>query len=130
MKPRHAAALALVGWYLMLPPASSHGGNARVHSNSPLRRWARIGNLYSNIDCEKARERVQRKAQNEKEEHLQGAARMDANIDDQTIAALEAACQMKGVSEDDPRIKGIAIPLNPAWSRFIPAKRSAAQGKE
>jgi len=64
---------------------------------------------------------VQRKAQGEKEEHLQGAARMDANIDDQTIAALEAARLIKCVSKDDPRIKGIAIPLNLSWSRLIPA---------
>jgi len=118
---RHAAALTLVGVYLMVPPASSHGGNAHVYSNAPLQRWARIGNFHSNIDCEKARERVQRKAQGEKEEHLQGAARMDANIDDQTIAALEAARLIKCVSKDDPRIKGIAIPLNLSWSRLIPA---------
>jgi hypothetical protein len=121
MKPRHSAALALVTWYLMLSPASSHGGKALVYSNTPLRRWASIGNFYSNIDCEKARERAQRKAQSEKENNLRGAARMDANIDDQTIAALEAARMMKCVSKDDPRLKGIAIPLNPTWSRLVPA---------
>jgi hypothetical protein len=104
---------------LLLPPASSHGGKTLVYSNIPLRRWARIGDFYSNIDCDKARERAQRKANDEKENNLQEAARMDANIDDQTIAALAAARLMKCVSKDDPRIKGIAIPPNASWSRLI-----------
>ena len=122
MKFRCAAALALVGWYLMLPPASTHGGQAFVYSSAPLRRWARIGSSFNSyIDCEKAREKAQRKAQYEKEQYLQGAAEMDANIDDQTIAAYEAARLMKCVSKDDPHIKGIAIPPDPTWSRLNPA---------
>ena len=33
MKPRHAAALALVGWYLMLPPLT-HVANRPIHENA------------------------------------------------------------------------------------------------
>jgi hypothetical protein len=44
---------------------------------------------------------------------------MDANIDNQTIAAFDAARLMKCVSKDDPSIKGISIPLNPGWQRLI-----------
>ena len=55
MKPRHAAALALVGWYLMIPP---HQGVSRscgdgdesgaaclsyfIDPNTPLREWQRV----------------------------------------------------------------------------------------
>ncbi len=54
MKPRHAAALALVGWYLMMPPpqnVSSGGcGNGSdagclsyfIDPNTPLRKWQRV----------------------------------------------------------------------------------------
>jgi hypothetical protein len=40
MKPRHAAALALVGWYLMIPP-HLHWNRQRVtfSSDAPLREW-------------------------------------------------------------------------------------------
>jgi hypothetical protein len=46
---------------------------------------------------------------------------MDANPQDQALAGYEAARHMKCVSKDDRRIKGIAIPLSPDWSRFISA---------
>jgi hypothetical protein len=54
MKLRHAAALALVGWYLMMPPpqnVSSGGcGNGSdagclsyfIDPNTPLRKWQRV----------------------------------------------------------------------------------------
>jgi len=38
MKPRHAAALALVGWYLMMPPM----GNGKVYVTAPLTKWLGI----------------------------------------------------------------------------------------
>jgi hypothetical protein len=39
MNLRHAAALALVGWYLMLPP--THGGYSHFYTDEPLRKWCR-----------------------------------------------------------------------------------------
>jgi hypothetical protein len=50
MKSTHAAALALVGWYLMVPPirlgkSGSDGGHAwgeySIESQAPLRNWTR-----------------------------------------------------------------------------------------
>jgi hypothetical protein len=38
MKPRHAAALALVGWYLMVPP-TTRGGPAEILFHAPLSKW-------------------------------------------------------------------------------------------
>jgi hypothetical protein len=131
MNLRHAATLALVGWYLMIPPASTYNGEAHVDSHASVRSWTRIGRSFdSSADCEKAKEKSQKNVQDAEGRGLESAARMDANPDDQALAGYEAARHMKCVSKDDPRIKGIAIPLNPAWSRVIPAKRSAPQGKE
>jgi hypothetical protein len=131
MNLRHAAALALVGWYLMIPPAYTEGRKAFVDSHVSVRGWTRIGTSFDSVaDCEKAKEKTQKNVQDAEKRGLESAARMDANPDDQALAGYEAARQMKCVSKDDPRIKGIAIPLNPAWSRFIPARRSAPQGKE
>jgi hypothetical protein len=48
MKLRHAAALALVGWYLMVPP-SQRGG---VSLDAPLRSWRSFGNYDTARDCE------------------------------------------------------------------------------
>jgi hypothetical protein len=49
MKPRHAAALALVGWYLMTPPCRSVNPQPNsgyfscfMDSQTPLREWVRV----------------------------------------------------------------------------------------
>jgi hypothetical protein len=50
MNPRHAAALALVSWYLMVPP----GPNPARAYYTPLSRWKLIGNFDSDAACKKA----------------------------------------------------------------------------
>ncbi|HWN58602.1 MAG TPA: hypothetical protein VNO74_10910, partial [Methylomirabilota bacterium] len=49
MKARHAAALALVGWYLMVPPIANNG---RVDADVPLLRWWKFEKLDSAQECE------------------------------------------------------------------------------
>ena len=50
MKPRHAAALALVGWYLMMPPMTCRPS---IQINTPLSHWE-ISSSYDTADeCEK-----------------------------------------------------------------------------
>jgi len=51
MKSRHAAALALVGWYLMIPPMGLH---VEVEYNAPLSQWDMMGSFDSADECEKA----------------------------------------------------------------------------
>ena len=60
MKPRHAAALALVGWYLMLPPLTENppphaAENALVDTQAPLSQWDSDGSFDSAIQCNRAR---------------------------------------------------------------------------
>ena len=131
MDLRHAAALAHVGWYLMIPPVSTYNGEAHIDSHASVRSWTRIGRSFdSSADCEKAKEKSQKNVQDAEGRGLESAARMDANPDDQALAGYEAARHMKCVSKDDPSIKGIAIPFNPAWSRFNPGKTIRTSGKE
>jgi hypothetical protein len=42
MSTRHAAALALIGWYLMVPPKASNGG---LDPQAPLSKW-KIDGVY------------------------------------------------------------------------------------
>jgi hypothetical protein len=53
MNPRHAAALALVGWYLMVPPRAQDGS---PNIRAPLSEWnqASIG-FDTASECSKAR---------------------------------------------------------------------------
>ncbi len=106
MNLRHAAALALVGWYLMIPPVSTDSGKAFVDSHAPIWQWGNGGTFGSTVDCEKAREKSQKNAENDEERNLETAARMDANLDNRATAKFEAARLMKCVSTDDPRLKG------------------------
>ena len=48
MRPRHATALALIVWYLMLAPAKSSGTpqSMEYDSAAPLTRWNRTGEPY------------------------------------------------------------------------------------
>jgi hypothetical protein len=50
MKPRHAAALALVGWYLMLPPAVPNDPD-KVDSSAPLSQWEVMTTFDSQSQC-------------------------------------------------------------------------------
>jgi hypothetical protein len=51
MKPRHTAALALVGWYLMVPPV-----DRQRHSltDKPLTRWNRVETFDSEQACKES----------------------------------------------------------------------------
>jgi hypothetical protein len=60
MKPRHAAALALVGWYLLCPPMRfDHPENPsdlpRIFLNAPLAEWDIQGSYDSAQKCESAK---------------------------------------------------------------------------
>jgi hypothetical protein len=65
MTPRHAATLALVGWYLLLPPQRQPSLIARASawalgthlvkefdSNAPIATWVQLDEFESRNDCE------------------------------------------------------------------------------
>jgi hypothetical protein len=51
MKSRHAAALALVVWYLMQPPVVGQGSGRNVWNHAPLRKWERAATFDSEEVC-------------------------------------------------------------------------------
>jgi hypothetical protein len=57
MKPRYAAALALVGWYLMVPPPKSDGADLQW----PLSEWASLQGFDTATECERAKKELQLK---------------------------------------------------------------------
>jgi len=105
MNLRHAAALALVGWYLMVPPPALLNEAIRG-SEAHLSLWERRREFYASaLDCEHALKKLQAETQRQKERDLQGAAEMDANLDQHAINTYKSVGFAKCVSTDDPRLK-------------------------
>ncbi|MGD0118806.1 MAG: hypothetical protein ABSD30_12125 [Candidatus Binatus sp.] len=61
MKLRHAAALALVGWYLMMPPPRTVGDHFETNFYAPLSKWPKVRTFDLQSQCETAREALQQK---------------------------------------------------------------------
>jgi hypothetical protein len=98
MSVRHAAALAIVGWYLMVPPAIP--GTAQVDQSAPLSQWKIRRTFPHNQGCETAKARLHDAA-------LAAQTQNDAmNPRRGGIPALHCIlCQAQCVAEDDPRLK-------------------------
>jgi hypothetical protein len=66
MNVRHAAALALVGWYLLIPPVFSPMGSNPRSSNdltAPVNRWDILGRPFnSEASCLKKKQRLRSEA--------------------------------------------------------------------
>ena len=86
MNFRHAAALALAGWYLMGPPFV----NGRADLKASLSRWTTLGSYDSAEQCEEDRQALQRA----------GSAwhRPDPDL------SAKAMTLMRCVASDDPRL--------------------------
>ncbi len=87
-KPRHAAALALVGWYLMSPPPKG--------STVPLAKWTYIGSFDTAVQCETRRGELADMYTNGKPAP-EGMTSQQAH----DYVATEVRC----VASDDPRLK-------------------------
>jgi hypothetical protein len=87
MKAHHAAALALVGWYLMLPPTGRDYPTGNV--DAPLTQWLKRPTTYRSKDeCEHVLDRDIRRTNSQNRQ-------VWVNI------YKQAQC----VSADDPRLK-------------------------
>jgi len=104
---RHAAALALVGWYLMVPPIEScngafHGG---VCNETPLAKWQIVKTYDSLSGCENIKAIWIEKGQSYLVEmNASSRSRTTRMASDEASATtdIEATC----VVSDDPRLKG------------------------
>src|SRR5271166_2192804 len=105
MNPRHAAALALVGWYLMVPPQPllnkpSHLGPSALNPNgqdlpytiglpdrdAPISQWHSVGSFDSAAECKAA---------------LNGSEKRYSHDEAMMRSLFDAQC----IASDDPRLK-------------------------
>jgi hypothetical protein len=101
MKPRHAAALAIVGWYLLMPPITMEGDKANVDGSVPLSQWDRGDRVY---DTESACEEMRAKLSAIAESHKNWIGRSGsvAAANDRYVLLTNQRC----IATDDPRLKG------------------------
>jgi hypothetical protein len=100
MRPRHAAALALVGFYLMVPPqiCSSGYGTVNVNANEPLSKWTIWHAFDTATECESQLETLKEAAfQRAQTGRSQGF--LQKLLDNQYF---HGQC----IATDDPRLKG------------------------
>lgn len=93
MTLRHAAALALVGWYLMAPPM----GEKKPDFHAPLSKWTIELAFDSALECDAA----MRKWHENAEKALQGDPKLQKMSIEEWYASANVVC----VATDDPRLK-------------------------
>ena len=103
MKTRHAAALAIVLWYLIIPPI---GADNKVDAHASLSKW-RIGvGFESEKDCDDSLKDAIQKPMTPAEYQAAASATHKANMkplsmSEMTKRTQESIC----VAGDDPRLK-------------------------
>ena len=106
MKPRHAAALVLVGWYLMMPPLvrvppdprDPSRDSAVPDSDAPLGKWFWSGSFDSADACQRSQEKEIAETQRRNSLSPSPPAKVDRNVE---VAFWVARC----IASDDPRLK-------------------------
>jgi hypothetical protein len=96
MKPRHAFALALVGWYLLLPPLVN--APYKVDTEAPLASWKVYQTFDTRDECDKSRLAVR-----DKYEHTASAPVGSIKKGTRAFALQMTFAQC--ISSDDPRLK-------------------------
>ncbi len=98
MKLRHAAPLALIGWYLMTPPVNNLDADVGVKMDAPFSEWDIVDSYDTAAECRDALLKYVMST-----EHAQWSAtateRQKKAI---TLAAKAARC----IATDDLRLKG------------------------
>lgn len=93
MTLRDAAALALVGWYLMLPPIQN---DSWPNTDAPLSQWSIGGSFDTAKECQ--------------DEKVDNAERTEKTISAPpatlSLAAARQALVAVCIATDDPRLKG------------------------
>ena len=108
MNLRHAAALALVGWYLVAPPIVHDPGRWHPNVVAPVNEWIVAKSFDSVADCEKRSEEDSKNAQDPqslvsmtKQMNSMGAGPV-WHSDDLLMEMINEHC----IASDDPRLKG------------------------
>ena len=117
MKAGHAAALALVGWYLMIPPLVRNEKwcvPLHVDDKKPLSAWQRYRSFDSDQACEAGKRQEIKRLQDASAQALKAAPDGGRECGDRTpakhtvisdVAHYAAAAESLCISTDDPRLK-------------------------
>ena len=100
---RHAAALAVVSWYLMMPPDSARIPHS-VDATAPLPRWSIVANYTSQESCEKALADIQNTQRDPLV--LDTTGRLKRFKRDDVALGIARAIKSGCVESDDFRLKG------------------------
>lgn len=104
MKRRHATALALVGWYLMMPPDSPKIPHS-VDLKAPLSRWTVVVSFPTSEACEKALADIQNKERDPVELDTTGKLRSKKKDPPDLALGISRAINSGCVESDDFRLK-------------------------
>lgn len=98
MTPRHAAALALVGWYLMVPPL---GSGHKPDTSTPLSKWTIV--IRGSFDTARQCDERHMKNVDGVSEFLKSYLRATPTAAEQE--SIDAVSAEKCIATDDPRLK-------------------------
>jgi hypothetical protein len=103
MKPRHAAALAIAGWYLMIPPIDAHN---KVDAHAPMSKWKKGVRFGSEKECDDSLQDAVANPMTESEYRAAERATLKAKMHPLSQSEMkkrtaESVC----VAADDPRLK-------------------------
>jgi len=98
---RHAAALALVGWYLMIPPLAQH--TLKSQTDLPISQWEQRQAFDSAQECETSKAALIRTYEDNATKNERTNDDRMKNLDERLIEhAVDGLC----IATDDPRLKG------------------------
>ena len=104
MNLRHAAALALVGWYLMFPPPAMNTKDSVVDVDAPVGKWTIWASYDAVKDCEAERSKKQQEFLRLFQEALR-SEKDPRNPSPRMLSIFLTGNMMACIATDDPRLK-------------------------
>ncbi len=103
MKFRHATALAIVAWYLMIPPI---GADYKVDARAPMLEWRKSVKFDSEQQCEESLKDVIEHPTTPDEYQAAAKATLKARMHPISRAEMtKRTAESQCVAADDPRLK-------------------------
>jgi hypothetical protein len=103
MKARHATTLAIVLWYLMIPPI---GADNRVDAHAPLSKWRISVGFESQKQCDDSLKDAIQNPMTPAEYQAAASATRKAKMKPLTMAEMtKRTAESQCVAGDDPRLK-------------------------
>ena len=106
MKNCHAATLAIVAWYLMIPPI---GADNKVDAHAPLSNWRKGVSFNSQKECDDSLKDAIQNPMTPDEYQAAAKQTRKANMKPLSISEMtNRTAESQCVAEDDPRLKAKA----------------------